>query len=358
MQRVVLVGLDEPFDELRQLARAAGAQVVGEVSQHRKAPDPATFIGSGKALELRDEVLALRADLVIFDDELTPVQARNLEKLVDTQVVDRTGLILDIFARRAQTREGKLQVELAQLTYLSSRLTGRGEWLSRLGGGIGTRGPGETQLEVDRRRIRTRMARLRREIEQVRRHRKLHRTRRQRSQLPTVSLVGYTNAGKSTLFRRLSGQDTLVSGEVFSTLDTIVRRVQLGPGVGVLLSDTVGFIRKLPTELVAAFRATLEEVAESDLIVHVVDASDPEWAVKIQVVVGVLAEIGCEGHARLLVLNKMDLGSRAGYPEEGIRVSALEGEGIPDLKARILEALPASTGRGDTSAESAGIREN
>jgi GTP-binding protein HflX len=335
MQRAVLVGLDEPLDELRQLALAAGAGVVGVVCQRRKTPDPAWFVGKGKAHELREKLAHFRADLVIFDDELTPSQTRNLEKLLETQVVDRTGLILDIFARRARTREGKLQVELAQLTYLSSRLTGRGEWLSRLGGGIGTRGPGETQLEVDRRRIRTRMARLRREIEEIRRHRRLHRARRRRNQWPTVALVGYTNAGKSTLFQRLSGQETRVSGQVFSTLDTIVRRVRLAAGVTVLLSDTVGFVRKLPNELVAAFRATLEEVAESDLILHVVDVSDPVWREKIRVVDGVLGDIGCEGRPRLLVLNKADQVDSIEFGTDGIPVSALAGDGIQELKRRI-----------------------
>lgn len=253
-------------------------------------------------------------------------------------MIDRTGLILDIFARRAQTREGKLQVELAQLSYLVSRLRGRGDWLSRLGGGIGTRGPGETQLEVDRRRIRTRMARLRREIEQIRRHRKLHRTQRSRSRLPAVSLIGYTNAGKSTLFARLSGQETHISGQVFSTLDTRVRRVRCAPGRAVLLSDTVGFVRKLPTQLVAAFRATLEEVAESDLILHVVDVSDPEWESKARVVEGVLADIGCAANPQLQVLNKADRVDGI-PPEAGIPVSALTGQGIARLREVLLSRL-------------------
>jgi GTP-binding protein HflX len=346
MQRALLVGLNESLDELRELSRAAGAEVVGEERQSRRSPDPAWFVGKGKASRLRDEVIRLEADLVIFDDELTPAQTRNLEKLLDIPVVDRTGLILDIFSRRARTREGKLQVELAQLTYLASRLKGRAEWLSRPGGGIGTRGPGETQLEVDRRRIRTRMARLRKEIEEVRRHRLLHRTRRRRNRFPTVSLVGYTNAGKSTLFRRLSGEDTLVSGQVFSTLDTIVRRVRLDPELTILLADTVGFVRRLPPELVAAFRATLEEVAESDLILRVVDVSDLYWEEKASVVDEVLGDLGCEGHASLRVLNKTDLAGEVSGAS-GIPVSARDGTGIPALRARIREALAPAPGSGD-----------
>ena len=340
MEQAILVGIEEPLDELRELAKAAGARVVDEVIQHRERPDPALFIGKGKAARLRDEILVRGADLVIFDEELSPRQMRNLEELLETKVVDRTGLILDIFSRRAQTREGKLQVELAQLTYHMSRLAGGGDPLSRLGGGIGTRGPGETKLEVDRRTIRTRIARLKRETEKVRKHRQLHRSRRQRSHLPTVSLVGYTNAGKSTLFVRLSGQETLVSERVFATLDPLVRRVHLGPGAEVLVSDTVGFIRKLPHDLVDAFRATLEEVVTSDLILHVIDVSEPDFDERIRVVDDVLGDLGCIDHPQLRVYNKTDQADTLPDPgPDGVLVSALTGEGIPGLKGHILKHL-------------------
>src|SRR6185503_3410141 len=244
--------------------------------QHLHHPDRTTYIGKGKVEELREAVLADGADVVIFDDELSPGQKRNLEEALEAKVVDRTGLILDIFARRARTKEGHLQVELAQLNYRLTRLSGYSDYLSRLGGGIGTRGPGETKLEMDRRKIRHRIATLRREIEAIRKHRQLHRERRRRDRMPIASLVGYTNAGKSTLFRSLSREETLVSNRLFSTLDTLIRRIQFGGKRPVLISDTVGFIRKLPHQLVSAFRATLEEVVEADLILHVVDVSDPE----------------------------------------------------------------------------------
>src|SRR6185369_5816687 len=267
------------------------------VVQKRDRPDPATFIGKGKVEELREQVLIEGVDVVIFDDELSPSQAKNLAEALETKVVDRTGIILDIFARRARTKEGKLQVELAQLEYRLTRLAGYREYLSRLGGGIGTRGPGETKLEMDRRQIRHRISALKRDIEQMRKHRQLHRERRRRDQLPLVSLVGYTNAGKSTLFRALSKEDTTVSSRLFSTLDTLIRRIQLGKNFPILISDTVGFIRKLPHQLVSAFRATLEEVVEADLILHVIDISDPDWEEKRQVVLDVLEEIGAGNHA-------------------------------------------------------------
>src|SRR5215813_7916569 len=271
MENAILVGT-HALDELRELSTSAGARIIDEVIQRRERPDAATFIGKGKVEELREQVLLEGVDLVIFDDELSPGQAKNLEEALDIKVVDRTGLILDIFGRRARTREGKLQVELAQLEYRLTRLAGYRDYLSRLGGGIGTRGPGETKLEMDRRQIRHRIATLKRDIEQMRKHRQLHRERRRRDQLPLVSLVGYTNAGKSTLFRALSKEDTLVSKRLFSTLDTLIRKIQLGKNLPILISDTVGFIRKLPHQLVSAFRATLEEVVEADLILHVIDA--------------------------------------------------------------------------------------
>ncbi|HYR42781.1 MAG TPA: GTPase HflX [Terriglobia bacterium] len=306
MENAILVGT-HALDELRELAVSAGARIIGEVIQRRDRPDPATFIGKGKVEELREEVLVEGVDLVIFDDELSPSQAKNLQEALDTKVVDRTGLILDIFARRARTKEGKLQVELAQLEYRLTRLAGYSEYLSRLGGGIGTRGPGETKLEMDRRQIRHRISTLKRDTEQIRKHRQLHRQHRRRDQLPLVSLVGYTNAGKSTLFRALSKENTLVSSRLFSTLDTLIRRIQLRQNLPILISDTVGFIRKLPHQLVSAFRATLEEVVESDLILHVLDASDPDREEKREVVLKVLEELGAENHPMLTVLNKIDL---------------------------------------------------
>src|SRR5438128_1775272 len=300
MENAILVGT-HALDELRELATSAGARVIDEVIQRRERPDPATYIGKGKVEELREQVLIEGVHVVIFDQDLSPNQAKNLQEALETKVVDRTGLILDIFARRARTKEGKLQVELAQLTYRLTRLAGYREYLSRLGGGIGTRGPGETKLEMDRRQVRHRISTLKREIEHIRKHRQLHRQRRRRDQLPLVSLGGYTNAGKSTLFRALSREDTLVSSRLFSTLDTLIRRIQLARDFPVLVSDTVGFIKKLPHQLVSAFRATLEEVVEADLILHVIDVSDPDREQKQQVVLDVLKEIGAGDHPMLSV---------------------------------------------------------
>src|SRR2546421_9975253 len=306
MENAILVGT-HALDELRELATSAGARIIDEVIQRRDRPDPATFIGKGKVEELREQIVVEGVDVVIFDDELSPSQAKNLEEALETKVVDRTGLILAILSRPARTKEGKLQVELAHLESRLTRLTGYREYLSRLGGGIGTRGPGETKLEMDRRQIRHRISTLKRDIEQIRKHRQLHRQRRRRDQLPLVSLVGYTNAGKSTLFRALSKEDTLVSSRLFSTLDTLIRRIQLGQKFPVLVSDTVGFIRKLPHQLVSAFRATLEEVVEADLILHVIDVSDPAYEQKREVVLKVLEEIGAGNHPMLTVYNKADL---------------------------------------------------
>jgi GTP-binding protein HflX len=339
MENAILVGTRD-LDELRELAMTAGTRVIDEVIQHRERPDPATFIGKGKVQELREQVVLEGVDVVIFDDELSPSQAKNLEEALDIKVVDRTGVILDIFARRARTKEGQLQVELAQLEYRLTRLTGHRDYLSRLGGGIGTRGPGETKLEMDRRQIRHRISTLKREIEQIRKHRQLHRERRRRDQLPLVSLVGYTNAGKSTLFRALSKENTLVSNRLFSTLDTLIRRIQLGRSLPILISDTVGFIRKLPHQLVSAFRATLEEVVEADLILHVIDASDPDYEEKQQVVFDVLREIGAGSHPILRVYNKADLlTSTAPRPAEGLLVSAVTGEGLDRLISEIVDKV-------------------
>jgi GTP-binding protein HflX len=336
LENAILVGTHS-LDELRELAVSAGVRIIDEVIQRRDRPDSATFIGKGKVEEVREQVLLEGVDVVIFDDELSPGQAKNLEEALDTKVVDRTGLILDIFGRRARTKEGKLQVELAQLEYRLTRLAGYRDYLSRLGGGIGTRGPGETKLEMDRRQIRHRIGTLKKEIEQIRKHRQLHRERRRRDRLPLVSLVGYTNAGKSTLFRALSKENTLVSRRLFSTLDTLIRRIQLGRSFSILISDTVGFIRKLPHQLVTAFRATLEEVVEADLILHVIDISDPAYEQKREVVLKVLEDIGAGNHPMLTVYNKIDL-----VPDlscDGICVSAVTGEGLEDLVSEIVHQV-------------------
>jgi len=339
-----LVGTEEAtMVELRELAITAGARIAGEFIQHRVRPDPATYVGKGKIEELRLAVEADDVGVVIVDDELSPSQARNIEEALDTKVIDRTGLILDIFATRARTKEGKLQVELALLNYRLTRLSGSSSHLSRLGGGIGTRGPGETKLEMDRRGIRSRIAVLKREIEQIRKHRQLHREHRKKERQPLVSLVGYTNAGKSTLFRALSREDTLVSNRLFSTLDTLIRRIKLGGECHVLISDTVGFIRKLPHQLVSAFRATLEEVVEADLILHVIDVSDPDRSEKRRVVLEVLEELGAADHPRLTVYNKSDLlQSDDALPtlqSNEFCVSAESGEGLEKLVAEIVREV-------------------
>ena len=342
MENAILVGTHS-LDELRELAVSAGARIIDEVIQKRDRPDSATYIGKGKVEELREQALLEGVDVVIFDEELSPSQAKNLEEALDVKVVDRTGLILDIFSRRARTKEGKLQVEFAQLEYRLTRLAGYREYLSRLGGGIGTRGPGETKLEMDRRQIRHRIATLKKEIEQIRKHRQLHREHRRRDRLPLVSLVGYTNAGKSTLFRALSKENTLVSRRLFSTLDTLIRRIQLGRNFSILISDTVGFIRKLPHQLVSAFRATLEEVVEADLLLHVIDVSDPAYKEKREVVLKVLEEIGAGNHPMLTVYNKIDLvpGLNPDGESDGIYVSAATGAGLSELVEKISQEVSA-----------------
>ncbi len=296
----------ESLEELQTLAGSAGAKVVDSVTQVRPALDAATLLGSGKVDEIKARIHADDIHTVIFDHELTPTQLRNLERRLEVKVIDRTQLILDIFARRARTSEGQLQVELAQLNYLLPRLAGRGTQMSRLGGGIGTRGPGETQLETDRRRISKRIAKLRSEIERVRATRGVQRSQRQAVPLSTVSLVGYTNAGKSTLFNRLTGAAVLADAKMFATLDPIVRQIRLPSQRRVLLSDTVGFIRNLPTTLVDAFRATLEEVTAAALLLHVVDVSSPNVVEQAAHVLKVLGEIGAETAPQMLVLNKSD----------------------------------------------------
>jgi GTP-binding protein HflX len=312
-ERAILVGLEqgndwrERIEELNELAISAGAEVVGEVRQRREEPDPFYYIGRGKAEELAVLIKELGADLVIVDASLNLVQHRNLEKILQTKVVDRTELILDIFAQRAHTKEGKLQIELAQLTYLLPRLTGRGVFLSRLGGGIGTRGPGETKLEYDRRRIRDRINQLRKEIDEVREQRARRRLWRRAEDIPIVALVGYTNVGKSTLLNAITKASVYVDDRPFATLDPTTRRVKLKGGGVVLFTDTVGFIRDLPPNLIAAFRATLEEVREADILLHIADGSHPRMAEQIMTVNKILEEVVEVGEKKMVyAINKMD----------------------------------------------------
>ncbi|MER3449422.1 MAG: GTPase HflX [Chloroflexota bacterium] len=345
--------LEDSLAELAQLARTAGAEVVAVVRQRLEAPNPAFYIGRGKAQEVADLRRALGANLVIFDDELSPSQQRNLENAIQAKVIDRTVLILDIFARRARTREGQLQVELAQHEYLLPRLAGQWSHLERLGGGIGTRGPGESQLETDRRLIRDRIARLRRELDAVRQHRALYRRRRKRSGTQVVALVGYTNAGKSTILNALTGAGVPAEDKLFATLDPTTRRLALPGRQEVLLTDTVGFIQKLPPTLVAAFRATLEELEEADLLLHVVDVSHPNADRQVEVVLETLADLNLDEKPVLTVLNKVDRlpgptgpGQRAELarrlrldPAGVVLTSATTGWGLDELRRRIQEAL-------------------
>ncbi|MDU2065928.1 MAG: GTPase HflX [Sporomusaceae bacterium] len=313
-ERAILVGLDQPkgwnvedsLKELAELTATAGAVVVGGFSQKRDRPDAALFIGKGKVQEISLAKQELNANLIIFDDELTPAQQRNLEQMLGVKIIDRTGLILDIFAQRARTYEGKLQVELAQLRYRLPRLGGQGLVLSRLGGGIGTRGPGETKLEVDRRRIRSRITDVERELEKVKKQRSLHRERRDKNKLSTVALIGYTNAGKSTLLNKLTEAGVLAEDKLFATLDPTTRKISLPSGREILLTDTVGFIQKLPHQLVAAFRATLEEVIQADLLLHVIDASHPQYEQQSEAVWQVLRELQCDTKPALTLFNKID----------------------------------------------------
>jgi GTP-binding protein HflX len=359
-ERVLLVGAeisapksenrpDDNLDELEKLARSAGAEVVGRFIQRVKRITPATLIGRGKVQEIRDYLLETKPDLVIFDADLTPAQQRNLESAFELRVIDRSQLILDIFAQRARSNEGKLQVELAQLEYMRPRLTRQWTHLSRLGGGIGTRGPGETQLEVDRRRVRERIATLKRRLQTVERTRLIQRRERLEVPYATVALVGYTNSGKSTLMNALTHADVIVEDKLFATLDPTIRCLRLPGGDRVMLADTVGFINKIPHSLIEAFKSTLEEVRCADLLLHVVDVSHPRHEDQIEVVEAVLRDIGAGDAPAIMAPNKIDLAPATGFgrfPANGARVacpiSALTGKGID----RLLEAIEKTLDQG------------
>lgn len=353
-----VLSLDKSLAELRRLADTAGFQVVGQVTQKLDHPNPKTFIGSGKAKEVKRLADELQVDVILFDDELSPRHQRELEEIVeeDIRVIDRTALILDIFAQHAHTKEGSLQVELAQYEYRLPRLTRAWTHLVRQAGGgggrtggtagVGLRGPGETQLEVDRREIRRRISHLRQELEKVRAHRKRYRSRRKESRIPVVSLVGYTNAGKSTLLNQLSDADVYVANKLFATLDPTTRRVELPDGSLALFSDTVGFIQKLPTQLIAAFRATLEEIAEADLLLHVVDITHPQVREQAEAVHQTLQDIGADHIPVVPVLNKIDRLKRPESAKQNLEtfpnavaVSALQGDGIDDLLHTVKDRL-------------------
>ena len=349
-ERVILVGVQvndnedtkESLDELEELAQTAGAATVGKVIQNREAIHPGTYIGKGKIEEVRALVLALDANGIICDDELSPAQLNNLERELDCKVMDRTLLILDIFAARAVTSEGKIQVELAQLRYRSARLVGLRESLSRLGGGIGTRGPGEKKLESDRRLIRTRISALKEELSHVEKHRELIRARRDRGTMKTAAIVGYTNAGKSTLLNKLTGSEVLSEDKLFATLDPTTRTLNLDDGQQILLTDTVGFIRKLPHHLVEAFKSTLEEAKYADYIIHVVDAANPQVETQMHIVYETLRELGVLGKKTITLFNKQDLAGvsqlRDFKADYTLKISAKTGEGLDSLKS-LLEKL-------------------
>jgi len=354
LERVVLVGVwtqgdfagaERAMRELALLAQTAGSVVLDALVQRRQRPDPATYIGSGKADELQARVLAAGADTVICDGELSAGQLRSLEEIVGVKVVDRTWLILDIFAQHARTREGKTQVSLAQLSYLLPRLRGWGESMSRTGGGIGTRGPGETKLETDRRRVREQISRLQRQLREMERTRSVQRRARRRTQTLSVAIVGYTNAGKSSLLNRLTGADVLVEDALFATLDPTVRRAHLPDGRPVTFTDTVGFVRHLPHSLIESFRSTLEEISEADCILHLVDAADADPVGQVAAVRAVLADIGAGSLPEVLVLNKSDIADpascaavRADTPD-AVLLSTRTGEGLADVQSAVMRAL-------------------
>lgn len=349
-ERVVLVGVqtgdndnvEESLDELEELASTAGAVTVGKIIQNREAVHPGTYIGKGKIEEVRALVYAMDATGIICDDELSPARLNNLERELDCKVMDRTLLILDIFAARAITSEGKIQVELAQLRYRAARLVGLRESLSRLGGGIGTRGPGEKKLETDRRLIRTRISALKQELSQVEKHRELIRSSRARGNMKTAAIVGYTNAGKSTLLNKLTGSDVLSEDKLFATLDPTTRLLNLKDGQQILLTDTVGFIHKLPHHLVEAFKSTLEEAKYADYIIHVVDSSNPQAEMQMHVVYETLRELGVMGKKIITLFNKQDASGasvlRDFKSDYTLKISAKTGEGLDDLND-LLEKL-------------------
>ena len=352
-ERAVLVGLnadcftkeqtatDETLEELEALLETAGGFCTGKILQNRHTPDAHSFIGEGKALEVKMLAEFTQATMVIFDNELSPGHIRALEEILEVTVLDRSALILDIFAQRAKTKEGRLQVELAQYKYLLPRLSGMGKSLSRQGGGIGTRGPGETKLESDRRHIRERIARLQTELEQVRQVRSVQRERRMKNSVPVVAIVGYTNAGKSTLLNQLTGAGIPANNRLFDTLDTTSRQLTVSDNLDVVLSDTVGFIAKLPHHLVDAFRATLEELEYADLLLHVIDSSDPNREEHIQVVDSLISKLAKPGTKVLRCYNKADLVNREDIPtgEDVVRISAAKGYGMEDLLKAIEKAL-------------------
>ena len=349
-ERVILVGvqksegenMEESLDELAELARTAGAACAGRLIQNREQVHPGTYIGKGKIEELKNLIVMLDANGIICDDELSPAQMNNLEHELQIKVMDRTLLILDIFADHAVTSEGKIQVELAQLRYRAQRLVGLRASLSRLGGGIGTRGPGEKKLETDRRLIRTRISALREELRQVEKHRELIRKGRGRSSIKTAAIVGYTNAGKSTLLNTLTGAEVLSEDKLFATLDPTTRMLELSEGQQILLTDTVGFIRKLPHHLIEAFRSTLEEAKYADYIIHVVDASSPQAELQMHTVYETLTELGAMNHTIITLFNKQDKRDLASLhdfrADYSLKTSAASGEGLPELK-ELLEKL-------------------
>ncbi len=351
-ERVILVGVctrenenvEESLDELKELADTAGAEAVGRVIQNRESMHPGTYIGSGKIDEVRELAAALQADGVICDDELTPAQLRGLEQELDLKVMDRTLVILDIFAQHATTSEGKLQVELAQLRYRLARLTGKGIAMSRLGGGIGTRGPGEKKLETDRRLIKSRIARLNRELKEMQIHRDTARKKRLNESVPVAAIVGYTNAGKSTLLNALTGAGILAENKLFATLDPTTRRMELPSGQEILLTDTVGFIRKLPHHLVEAFKSTLEEARYADYILHVVDSVSPQMDAQMEAVYETLERLGIAGKPVITLFNKRDLAAGSELPKDPnavrtIGISAGTGAGLKELQEVLEEQL-------------------